>query len=89
MPTEQQRVQSAGARLRLIEMAEVRGDFLHEVDGYVYYGPSTNNGHLSSWMLRALADELDRRNAPWDAQINQYFEDHPYTEQPLPFDSLE
>ena len=62
---------------RIIAITDERGDFLTDVDGYVYFAPNACNGHLSSWMLRALADELDRRNAPYDAQIAQYFTEHP------------
>lgn len=62
---------------RIIRMTDEREDFVTDVDGYVYFAPMACNGHLSSWMLRALADELDLRNAPWDAQIKQYFTDHP------------
>lgn len=54
---------------RLITLAEERGEFLQLEDGYLYYAPSLGNGALSPWMLRAIADELDRRNAPWDEQI--------------------
>lgn len=61
---------------RIIRITDERMDFVQDVDGYVYYSPNGANGHLSAWMLRALADELDQRNAPWDAQINRYFADH-------------
>lgn len=69
---------------RLIRITDERRDFVHDVDGYVYYLPNGANGHLSAWMLRALADELDKRNAPWDAQINQYFAEHPSGDVKLP-----
>lgn len=67
---------------RIIRITDERQDFVHDVDGYVYYCPNATNGHLSAWMLRALADELDHRNAPWDAQINQYFADNPQPAEP-------
>lgn len=55
---------------RIIAMTEARGEFLHLEDGYVYLAPEGSiHGAFASWMLRALADELDRRNAAWDAQI--------------------
>jgi hypothetical protein len=54
---------------RLLAKVEQAHDFVTDVDGYVYFAPSANGGHLSAWMLRALADELDKRNAPWDAII--------------------
>lgn len=59
----------------LLDMAA--DDLLQDVDGFYYYFPKPNGGSLSPWMLRAIADELDRRNAPWDAQIEQYFKEHP------------
>lgn len=55
---------------RIITMSEAREEFIHLEDGYLYYSPEGGvHGAFSSWMLRALADELDRRNAAWDAQI--------------------
>lgn len=69
---------------RLILLVEEREDFVRDVDGYVYFAPNRANGHLSASMLRALADELDRRNAPWDAQINQYFAEHPSGDEAVP-----
>lgn len=41
-------------------------------DGFVYYWPN-KNGALSSHDLRIIADELDKRNAGWEAEINAYF----------------
>jgi hypothetical protein len=55
-------------KARLIAAAEKHGDFVTGDDGYVMYWPGTRStGGWSAWMLRALADELDRRNAEWDA----------------------
>lgn len=72
---------STGSRLEreratIIRLAEERGEFVTDVDGFVYWWPSVNPehvGHLSAFSLRFLADELDRRNAPWEAQIEEYF----------------
>lgn len=47
---------------RLIAMSDERRDFVEDVDGLVYFWPGRPTGSFSSWMLRALADELDRRN---------------------------
>jgi hypothetical protein len=47
-------------------------DIVIDVDGYRYYWPS-GNGHLSAWMLRAIADELDRLNKPLDDEIAAFF----------------
>jgi hypothetical protein len=55
---------------RIIKMADERGDFVALEDGYVHYWPSQGSrGALSSWVLRMLADECDKRNAVWDATI--------------------
>lgn len=49
---------------RIIECAEV--DFVTDVDGYVYWWPTAGGGHWAAYALRIIADELDRRNKPWD-----------------------
>lgn len=54
-------------------IARAADDLVMDVDGFVYYWPN-GQGQLSAWMLRALADELDRRNAAWESEIEQYFE---------------
>ena len=60
---------------RIIQLATERGEFVADVDGFVYYWPDgSHHGHLSAHHLRWLADELDRRNAPWQAQIDAYFD---------------
>lgn len=71
---------------RIIDITDERREFIHLDDGYLYFAPTgTPYGALAPWMLRALADELDRRNAPHEADINQYFKDHPQPEDPEPF----
>lgn len=39
-------------------------------DGFVYYVPA-RPGLIAAWELRVIADELDRRNADWKAQIDK------------------
>ncbi len=66
-----------GEGLRVCRLAEERGEFVTDVDGFVYWWSSAkpeHAGHLASDQLRFLADELDRRNAAWQAQIDKYFE---------------
>ena len=46
---------------RIIEQADKAGDFVVLEDGETYYYPKSP-GAFSPWVLRALADELDRRN---------------------------
>lgn len=53
---------------RIIKMADERGDFLALEDGYIYFDP-TVRGAMGSHTLRLMADELDRRNAEWDAKV--------------------
>jgi hypothetical protein len=62
---------SADDTARIIAMSEARQEFVRDdANGYIYYAPEGGiHGAFESWMLRALADELDRRNAAWDAQI--------------------
>ena len=59
---------------KLIQILESRSHFFTDVDGFVYYGPAGMLA-LNSWTLRTIADELDRRNAAWEAQIKQDLEE--------------
>jgi hypothetical protein len=46
------------------------GDFLMSPDGYYDWWPeSDRDGSLPSYVLRMLADELDKLNADWDKQV--------------------
>jgi hypothetical protein len=58
-------------RDRVLRIAHQRKEFFLDVDGFVYFWPEKNIGHLSSNQLRWLADELDRINAPWEKQIEE------------------
>ena len=63
-------------RATACRLAEERSEFVTDVDGFVYWWPSAkpeHAGHLSPYQLRILADELDRRNAPWQAIIDAEF----------------
>ena len=58
----------------IIEIADERKEFVTGDDGYVMYWPNKQfGGGLSAHNLRELADELDRRNADWDKEIEDYF----------------
>lgn len=59
---------------RIVAVSQERGDFITDVDGFVYWRPLQRRGHLSAWHLRVLAEELDRRNKDWQDQIDAYFE---------------
>lgn len=58
---------------RLIEIIEDAGSFDWLDDGFVYYFPEPQRGCLSAWSLRAIADELDRRNKEHEEEIEEYF----------------
>tara|TARA_R110000824_G_scaffold172833_2_gene350795 strand:- start:4942 stop:5280 length:339 start_codon:yes stop_codon:yes gene_type:complete len=61
---------------RLIEMIEGQSGFDWLDDGFVYYFPGPRKGCLSAWSLRAIADELDRRNKQHEDEIEEYFKEH-------------
>lgn len=55
-------------------MADKTNEFVVGDDGFVMYWPSGfAGGGFSAWMLRELADEIDRRNAAWQADLDNYF----------------
>ena len=56
---------------RLLEA--VKDDLLVGDDGYVVFWPAgTGKGAYTSTNLREIADEIDRRNKPWDDQLQKY-----------------
>ena len=55
---------------RMFRIADERKEFVHLEDGYVYYWPD-GDGALNPPILRAFADELDRRNTEWDAIVQK------------------
>lgn len=57
---------------RIVAASQERGDFITDVDGFVYWRPLQTRGHLSAWHLRVLAEELDRRNKDWQDEIDAY-----------------
>lgn len=59
---------------RVLELAYDRNEFSPSDDGYFYWWHSAGGGCISANDLRILADELDRLNAGWDAEITEYFE---------------
>lgn len=59
-------------RNRVVSVSTEREEFVTFSDGYVHWWPQdSSNGALSSWHLRVLADELDRRNRVWDARVRK------------------
>lgn len=57
---------------RIIQLADERGEFVYLEDGFLYYEPK-GFGVISAHNLRELADELDKRNAKWQEEIDEYF----------------
>jgi len=67
----------------LIKLIDERYEFATLEDGYVYWiptfksvkhstgGTTTGLSAISSAVLRQIADELDKRNAAWDKQIQE------------------
>lgn len=63
----------------IVGKVEEAQEFVTLEDGFVYFWPSRPpryNGALSAWHLRLIADELDKRNAPLQAEIDKYFSEH-------------
>jgi hypothetical protein len=64
---------------KLIKHIDDAGDFVVSDDGYIYFFPEKSNGYLSAHQLRFIADELDKRNKPWDDSITEYFNENENT----------
>jgi len=59
-------------RERVIKTSDDHGEFVTDVDGFVYWWPEgSTKGHLASYHLRWLADELDKRNEEWQKQVEK------------------
>lgn len=56
-------------------MALDRKEIVADMDGFYKYWPE-GKGCLTAEDLRILADGLDRINAAWQKQLDEYFEDH-------------
>jgi len=53
-----------------IEKDIVRGE-----DGFYIYWPTLGGGAYTAHCLRLIADVLDERNAPWQKELEDYFND--------------
>lgn len=59
---------------RIIRFSDEKGDFVVGEDGCTIFWPEgIARGGFNAWHLRALAGELDRRNADWMAQMHADF----------------
>ena len=54
---------------------KLAGQFEISDDGFYYFWPEFEKdaGYLSPYILRELADELDRLNQPWNDEIYKWF----------------
>ena len=52
-------------------MSDFTLDFVAGDDGYYLFWPITNNGAYTARDLRAIADELDRRNEGIDTLLRE------------------
>lgn len=59
---------------RIVRFSDEKGDFVVGEDGCTIFWPEgLSRGGFNAWHLRALADELERRNADWLAQMRADF----------------
>ena len=56
------------------ENGVLMGDILCKEDGFYDWWPIHRNGCLSAAFLRNMADLLDEMNAPWQRDIDAYFD---------------
>lgn len=49
-------------------------DFITNEAGDEVFWPTGNHGYYDAFMLRAIADELDKMNGPWNERVEEYFE---------------
>lgn len=60
---------------KILTTAYFNKDIYQEVDGFYVYGPISFRGFMSSNHLRTIADELDKKNEPWQQHLDYYFSD--------------
>ncbi len=58
----------------VIEHHKEKMDIIPGPDGFYVFWPERILGAMGAPHLRVIADELDRLNAPWEKQINEYFD---------------
>ncbi len=59
------------AKKRIIEKLEECDCFAPLDCGYIHFWPASGGVAMSAAVLRFIADELDRRNADWDKQVQE------------------
>lgn len=50
------------------------GHLLMKEDGFYDFWPDLKGGCWSAYVLREIADKLDEINAPYEKELNEYFE---------------
>lgn len=50
------------------------GEILMKEDGFYDFYPELKGGYWDSALLHEIANLLDKMNAPWEEEINRYFE---------------
>jgi hypothetical protein len=63
-------------REKIIQFVQDHGEFVVVEDGSTVFWPRKVSGYLAAHVLRWIADELDRRNAPTYKNLNEYFDAH-------------
>jgi hypothetical protein len=56
-------------RQRRISLLDARKSLVTGDDGYVIFWPTSNIGAYTSYDLREIAEEIDKRNKEWDDSI--------------------
>jgi predicted secreted acid phosphatase len=51
------------------ENGVILGQVYQEVDGYYVFVPNPTNGFWEAYILRAIADMLDKKNEKWHKQV--------------------
>ena len=49
------------------------GEILAKEDGFYDFWPELRGGFWASYVLKEIADHLDRLNEPWQKDIEEYF----------------
>lgn len=64
-------IDSAGSLNVFFENGVHMGIMYMEVDGYYVFQPHLRAGYWAAYVMRAIADTLDKLNEPWDLIIQQ------------------
>lgn len=65
------------------ENGSYMGYVYKEIDGFYTYVIEDKGGTIDAYVLRALANKIDKLNKPWNDQINEYFKNEQAKEKIL------